>query len=174
MVLMRNRRLWSCRWCAWSSCGWADKGVGKRAPHAPAGGAAAGLVSVSTTCKNTFSEGKPPSAWGSVPPTAPRASTACRASANRVQCRLRLHAYQFFAVKTTDKQPLSGATFMLHKCALGIEVDTCIDLDTAMQAVFRLLRCQHAIGAPQRPKPHEDGNPVRLLCSHHPRQWRVH
>ena len=75
----------------------ADKGVGKLAPHAPAGGAAAGLVSVSTTCKNTFSEGKPPSAWGSVPPAAPRASTNFRASANRVQCRLRLHELQQIA-----------------------------------------------------------------------------
>lgn len=56
----------------------ADKGAGKRAPHAPAGGAAAGLVSVSTTCRTIVSEGKPPSALGSVPPAAPQISILCR------------------------------------------------------------------------------------------------
>ena len=55
----------------------ADKGAGKLAPHAPAGGAAAGLVSVSTTCTNSFSEGNH--------------------LRRGVQCRLRLHALQQIA-----------------------------------------------------------------------------
>ena len=152
LVLMRNYEpnpQPRGRWSAWSTCGWLTKGwaSSRRTPLLAA--QPPGLSQFQQVARTPFQR-KPPSALGSVPPTAPRASIGCRASANRGQCRLRLHALQQVAgLLQTGFSAACGFT--------RINFLPSIDFDTSMQPPHWLLRCRHAIGASQRRSPTRTG-----------------